>query len=375
MTTRYVFSSGRGRRSFDSVARRPREAPSGANVPGHVQPTGTPGPFSRKGWPAQPHETGNSRILGLLDRWRRAAVRDRRRVEASGFFDLAWYIERYPEVLESGRDPLDHYLSQGWKRGQSPGPRFDTTRYLEHYRDVAISGFEPLGHYLRYGIAEKRRIYSVEGSLLDRFESLGDNCDFGMVQRKLGAEPLGLFRFAGISIGGLIEAIDSRLDILRSPERLAAEMVLEPTGHREVFVHIRPYQLVCHTWITVDQCDLDEVRAFELRRIALLARKFIDDLEDAGKILVFMSRETAPRAMIDRLVDSLRRFGPNTLLWVTPREPGRPAGTVERLREGLMRGYVDTFSLSAEDASPAGWKALCGNAYNLWRNRGVASAS
>ena len=29
------------------------------------------------------------------------------------------------------------------------------------------------------------------------FESVGDNCELGIFQRRVGAEPLGLLRFAG----------------------------------------------------------------------------------------------------------------------------------------------------------------------------------
>ena len=36
--------------------------------------------------------------------------------------------------------------------------------------------------------------------MLLEFESLGDNCEFGLVQRHFGAEPISLLRFAGFEI-------------------------------------------------------------------------------------------------------------------------------------------------------------------------------
>ena len=33
--------------------------------------------------------------------------------------------------------------------------------------------------------------------LVLQFESIGDNCELGLVQRRAGSEPLGLLRFAG----------------------------------------------------------------------------------------------------------------------------------------------------------------------------------
>ena len=43
--------------------------------------------------------------------------------------------------------------------------------------------------------------------LLDLFVGLGENCDFEVVQRAVGIEPFGLFRFAGgnaVDLGELL---------------------------------------------------------------------------------------------------------------------------------------------------------------------------
>ena len=36
--------------------------------------------------------------------------------------------------------------------------------------------------------------------LVFAFESIGDNCELGMLQRHVGIEPLGLLRFAGAQV-------------------------------------------------------------------------------------------------------------------------------------------------------------------------------
>ncbi|MBQ4400360.1 MAG: hypothetical protein II830_03595, partial [Alphaproteobacteria bacterium] len=43
-----------------------------------------------------------------------------RAVYNSGFFDEKWYLKQYPEVAESGMDPLQHYLEIGWKESKNP---------------------------------------------------------------------------------------------------------------------------------------------------------------------------------------------------------------------------------------------------------------
>lgn len=47
-------------------------------------------------------------------------------------------------------------------------------------------------------------------SLVARFESLGDNCEFGFVQRRSGVEDGGLLRWAVSPPEALLKAIRSR---------------------------------------------------------------------------------------------------------------------------------------------------------------------
>lgn len=64
-------------------------------------------------------------------------------------FDLDWYLSKNPDVAEAGIDPLQHFLSSGWKEGRDPHPFFSVTWYLNNNPDVAISGVDPLTHYNR----------------------------------------------------------------------------------------------------------------------------------------------------------------------------------------------------------------------------------
>ena len=72
--------------------------------------------------------------------------------------------------------------------------------------------------------------------LMLAFESLGDNCEFGLVQRDGGAEPLGLLRFAGMSLGNLVAALEAKLDGLGTIDTVTVYPAGEP-GHRELMVH------------------------------------------------------------------------------------------------------------------------------------------
>lgn len=80
----------------------------------------------------------------------------------SGLFDEEWYLAQYPEVREMG-SPVGHYLTAGWKEGKNPSPRFHTWKYLYAYPDVRQSGMNPLVHYLSHGRAEGRFCFPCGG--------------------------------------------------------------------------------------------------------------------------------------------------------------------------------------------------------------------
>lgn len=74
----------------------------------------------------------------------------------SGLFDKAWYVDRYPDVSQTGADPLEHFMSHGWQESRDPGPDFSVSRYLRENPDVAETGRNPLLHYIEFGQAEGR---------------------------------------------------------------------------------------------------------------------------------------------------------------------------------------------------------------------------
>ncbi|CAM4232704.1 hypothetical protein [Bordetella muralis] len=70
-------------------------------------------------------------------------------LKQSPLFDKDWYLEKYPDVRESGIDPVWHYLKFGAKEGRNPGPKFNTSEYLRRNSGLAESGENPLIHYIK----------------------------------------------------------------------------------------------------------------------------------------------------------------------------------------------------------------------------------
>jgi len=62
-------------------------------------------------------------------------------IRNSGLFDTDFYLARYPDVAESGLDPVDHYLQIGAAKGYDPNPLFDTGYYARQMaRRMKVTG-------------------------------------------------------------------------------------------------------------------------------------------------------------------------------------------------------------------------------------------
>ncbi|MEP7457166.1 glycosyltransferase [Phyllobacterium sp. SB3] len=69
-------------------------------------------------------------------------------LDESGLFDKNWYNRVNPDVRESGKDALDHFLNYGAKEGRNPNPLFCTHWYASQNK---IGDTNPLIHYLTVG--------------------------------------------------------------------------------------------------------------------------------------------------------------------------------------------------------------------------------
>lgn len=74
--------------------------------------------------------------------------------------DEKWYKNIYH--LDDSISASKHYHSIGWKEGKSPNPYFDGEKYLKRYPDVKESGMDPLLHYKLHGQKEGRERYFFE---------------------------------------------------------------------------------------------------------------------------------------------------------------------------------------------------------------------
>lgn len=64
-------------------------------------------------------------------------------LERSGLFDKAWYLDQYPDISESGLDPVDHYLRHGAREGRLPSGRFQALDLDKELAAKAATGLRP----------------------------------------------------------------------------------------------------------------------------------------------------------------------------------------------------------------------------------------
>ena len=88
------------------------------------------------------------------------------------FFDAAYYLERYPDIAAGGIDPLEHYLTYGWREGRDPSPTFSTNYYLGTNQDIRDAGINPFLHYCQYGHKEQREGIPYYLTKVDNFRPL-----------------------------------------------------------------------------------------------------------------------------------------------------------------------------------------------------------
>jgi hypothetical protein len=200
------------------------------------------------------------------------------------------------------------------------------------------------------------------------FENLGDNCEFGLVQRNAGVEPLGLLRFAGTSLEMLVAALQTKFSGLGTIDTVTVYSEGE-TGRHEFMVHETSLDTRYHTFIHEGDMDAEELRRREAKRLGFLREKLLADLAVGEKIWVWRELRRTDPARLQPLLNALRDLGPNILLWVVAADDDHPAGSAELLERDFIKGYVERLApyRHATDIRPDSWFDVCDNAYSLCR--------
>jgi tetratricopeptide (TPR) repeat protein len=196
--------------------------------------------------------------------------------------------------------------------------------------------------------------------LLTQFESLGDNCEFGFVQRHAGAEPLGLLRWANIPTHHLLSVLKTRFAGVG--EAAFTDLYTEVDG--EFWVKDTRYDMRTHTFVfEMSLPDARRARFQQLMaaRFRFLKDQLIKDLETAAKIFVLKSKSVLLQDDIEALYDAVSEYAPNWLLYVRASDEQHQPGSVRTAHDRLMIGHVKT----APSLDHPGWRQVCQTAFAM----------
>jgi hypothetical protein len=174
-------------------------------------------------------------------------------------------------------------------------------------------------------------------ALASRFECLGQGCEFGLVQRQAGIEPLGLLRFADTSTLKLVHGLSTAYEGIGVRDTMTLYAFDEPEPRYKL--HDSFYYL----WYLLGSFPAtrsrDDILREQRRRLAFLREKFVEDLRRGEKIfgLTRGGCLTEPEALA--VYCALNLHGPNTLLWTVHGDP-EAAGRVDQLRPGFLCGHL-----------------------------------
>ena len=199
--------------------------------------------------------------------------------------------------------------------------------------------------------------------LVLRFESIGENCELGFVQRHFGAEPLGVFRWAGISYGALIDALGSRLEGIGDPQQ--TDLLINPNNN-EYYTQDRRYGMSMHTFILQGGASSNSVKNKMCRRLVYLREKLIEDFADPSKIFVFNSASPLTDEDLMRLRRALDAYGATPLLHVAP-HPHMPPGAVAPASERVWRASLGRTGYDGRvwNVEFESWEKICALAAEL----------
>jgi tetratricopeptide (TPR) repeat protein len=196
--------------------------------------------------------------------------------------------------------------------------------------------------------------------LMLNFESLGDNCEFGLVQRHFGAEPLGLFRFAAVWPTVLVDLLLEKFERLGDP----AHTVLDDTGNDYVIKDDRNLYWM-HSFVWVGEGNPQQLLLQQIKRINFLKRELIEDLQAGEKILVYKdSQNFVGDDLIRLMAGGLAAYGPNLLLAVRRADTQNSAGSIRFLAENILVGYIrKMFPADGLDLDVESWRRILEAAY------------
>lgn len=147
-------------------------------------------------------------------------------------------------------------------------------------------------------------------------ESIGRNCEFGLVQRNLGLEPIHLLRWAGSQMPGLVAAFENGFADLA--DEMTGHSEEAPVGHAHSrwMLTCQRYGIAFHVEAPKEAEGPEQAGAASMRRLRWQASHLLTGIASCERILVYASRQISTPDQCAGLVEAIRRHGKTPILLV-----------------------------------------------------------
>lgn len=162
--------------------------------------------------------------------------------------------------------------------------------------------------------------------------SLGESCELGVAQRKVGAEPLDLLRWANTSPSNLVAMIEDRFRDIGDPN-----LIVVQRRPKEFLASHKKYGIRWHAFGKIEETD-DFVHAREAKRLPRLAEKLMDEMSDRSRLFVVRLLRGDDH-IFERISKAMSAYGTPTLLCVTQGPDDRVVGD-----SSFLKGQIPSFS-------------------------------
>jgi hypothetical protein len=173
--------------------------------------------------------------------------------------------------------------------------------------------------------------------LFEPFESLGNNCEFGMVQRLNGFDPPGLFRNVGfMSPDIIVNAVNTSFTGMFDEGRYDFTLpFMWPDWRLGCQVHGFGFHTGIPAAVELNSDAWIRKTSESIRTFRFLKAKLLEELREGEKIFVFRFDFDVGMELVDRLHAAVCAHGPGWLLYVK-QDPSKPFGWTQQHADRLI---------------------------------------
>ncbi|CCG87464.1 DUF1796 family putative cysteine peptidase [Erwinia piriflorinigrans] len=208
-------------------------------------------------------------------------------------------------------------------------------------------------------------------SSYERFESLGDNCEFSFFLRDQGIDNGSLFKWTLIknynSLLNLVKNDFKNLYQLENLEPSWSDMVLDKENdicfHTEMFS-----DQVNGEWTWRYSSDKNkEIHNNETQKINYLIEKIRKSIVNEEKIFVVKRNDNTIDTEVLELSEYLSTIGACKILYVKSSNTDSQLGNIEKHSDNLYVSYITRFAdySTADNYSKEGWELIINNALEV----------